>query len=112
MVTLNAIPVESTTKLSHLPGGSLRPRSEQAAVRLLEMMRASESSGNLQRLTLLVSIVQCLLHYTTNPDVVMIALWDAETRCEGFIDPEVKQQFKEWFETEAAVARSNNKMAW
>lgn len=112
MGSLSAIPAESTPKLSHLPGGSLRPRSERAAVLLLEMIHASESSENLQRLTLLVSILQCLLHYTTNPDVVMLALWDAETRCEGFIDPEVKQQFKEWFATEAAVARSTNKMAW
>lgn len=112
MATRPVTPAASTTGLSTLPGGSLRPRSEQAAVRLLEMMRDSESSENLQRLTLLVSIVQCLLHYTANPDVLMLSLWDAETRCEGFIDPEVKQQFKEWFLTEAAVARSTNKMAW
>lgn len=76
------------------------------------MLQDSESSENLQRLTLLVSIVQCLLHYTTNPDVVRLALWDAETRCAGFIDPEIKQQFEEWFYTEAAVARSTNPMAY
>lgn len=112
MGSLSVTPAASTTRLSTLPGGSLRPRSEQAAVRLLEMMRASESSENLQRLTLLVSMLQCLLHYTTNPDVLKLALWDAEARCHGFISPEVLEEFKNWFVTEAAVARSTNKMTW
>lgn len=112
MATPRATPAASTSTLSNLPGGSLRPRSEPAAVALLEMMRASESSENLQRLTLLVSMLQCLLHYTTSPDVVKLALWDAEARCDGFIDPAVKQQFREWFVTEAAVARSRNPMTW
>lgn len=112
MATQPVTPAASTTGLSTLPGGSLRPRSEQAAVRLLEMMRDSESSENLQRLTLLVSMLQCLLHYTTNPDVLKLALWDSEARCHGFIDPEIVEEFKNWFLTEAAVARSTNKMAW
>lgn len=103
---------ESTTALSAPPVGSLRPHSALAAARLLEMMQERASSENLQRLTLLVAMLQSLLHYTTNGDVVRLALWDAEGRCADFIDPDVMAQMKEWFMTEAVVARSTNKMAF
>lgn len=76
------------------------------------MMRADESSENLQRLTMLVAMLQSLLHYTSNKDVVLLALGDAEIRTKDFIDTPVMQQMIEWFLTEAVVARSTNPMAF
>jgi hypothetical protein len=112
MDTLSVTPVASTTALSTLPAGKLHPRSAQAAARLLEMMREREFSENLQRLMMVVGLLQSVLHYTTNGDIIMLALWDAETRLSEFLDPDIMAQMKEWFITEAAVARSTNRMAY
>lgn len=103
---------ESTTALSLLPGGKWHQRSDRAVVALLEMMSADESSENWQRLTMLVAMFQSLLHYTSNKDVILLALSDAEIRTKDIVDTHVMQQMVEWCFTEAVVARSTNPMAW